>query len=272
MLLSKTIGALLVVFACNAAMAQELFVYTEPASNMPAKSFGIRITENINKGYGDNPTINTPLIPELMWGVNKNLMIHAEMFVGNGGRNFDLKGGAMYAKYRFYSNDQMYRHFRMAVYGRAAVNNGHIHMDMLQINGLNTGYQLGLVGTQLLHKTALSVNLYYEQATDNLGENLFPKSMANKAINYSLSVGRLILPQKYTGYKQMNMNLMCEIIGQQLLADNRQYLSLAPSVQFIFNSQTRIDLGYRYDLYNNMNTATTTGFLVRLEHLFFNVF
>lgn len=273
MSLSKTLSALLLVLVSNVCIAQELFVYTEPASNMPAKSFGIRLTDYINEGYSEGYTANTPFIPELMWGVSKNLMIHAEMFLGNNAATpFEVNGGALYAKYRFYSADQVYRHFRMAVYGRAAVNKGHVHMDALQINGQNTGYQLGWVGTQLLHKTALSLNLYYEQAIDNLNNNRFPETVGNKAINYSFSAGRLILPKKYTGYKQMNLNLMLEILGQHSLADSRQYLSAAPSVQFIFNSQTRIDIGYRYDLYNNTNTATNNGFIVRLEHLLFNLF
>lgn len=264
---------MLLVLASNASIAQELFVYTEPASNMPAKSLGIRLTDYINEGYGSGYTANAPFIPELMWGASKNLMIHAEMFMGNNNAApFEVKGGALYVKYRFYSSDQLYRHFRMAVYGRAAINNGHVHMDALQINGQNTGYQLGWVGTQLLHKTALSVNMYYEQATDNLDNNKFPETVGNKALTYSFSAGRLILPKKYTGYKQMNLNLMLEFLGQHSLADNRQYLSVAPSVQFIFNSQTRIDLGYRYDLYNNTKTATNNGFIVRVEHLLFNLF
>jgi hypothetical protein len=251
--------------------AQELFVYTEPSSNMPAKSVGIRLSKWLMDGSGGNKT-NYYFFPEVMWGATKRLMIHTEGYFSNSGKSFSAEGVGLYAKYRFYSNDKVYKHFRMAAFGRVTANNSIIQQEALAVNGYNTGYQLGLIGTQLLHKTALSATAYYERALDNAGSHEFPALYSDEAVNYTLSAGRLILPKTYVGYKQTNMNLMMELLGQTLIDNGKHYLDMAPSVQFIFNSQTRVDIGYKYELYSNMQRIATNGFLVRVEHLLYNVF
>jgi hypothetical protein len=49
-------------------------------------------------------------------------------------------------------------------------------------------------------------------------------------------------------------------------------VDLAPAVQFIFNSQTRLDIGYKVQLYSDMQRVAPNGFMIRVEHLLFNVF
>jgi len=254
------------------AYSQELFVYSEPASNMPAHSMGIRVSNwFMNETGAGTGRINFHTIPELMWGVNKNLMIHAEGFLSNRNKGLSAEGAALYAKYRLYSKDGMYRHFRMAAFGRISTNNASIHQEEIETNGHNSGYELGLIGTQLLHKTALSVTVAYEQATNNAGNNEFPAYQPNKAINYSLSAGHLFLPVKYSSYKQTNMNAMVEVIGQYHPEDGKSFLDIAPAIQFIFNSQTRVDIGYKFQLASAMTRTAPTGLLIRVEHLLFNV-
>lgn len=271
MLLYRLWLLLAVLCISGKVSAQELFVYTEPASNMPAKSVGIRAS-NWLMNDANAGKINYHFIPELMWGVNRSLMIHAEGFISNRTGGLTTEGGALYVKYRFFSRDKVYQHLRMAVFGRASTNNGDIHQQEIATNGHNTGYQAGLITTQLLHKTALSVTAYYEHALDNFGNNHeLPVSTATNAVNYSFSAGRLILPKKYIGYKQTNMNLMVEILGQSQPEQGRHYVDAAPSVQFIFNSQTRVDVGYRFELYSNMLRTAPNGFMIRAEHLLFNV-
>lgn len=250
--------------------AQELFSYSEPASNMAAKSAGLRLSNWIMDERETN-SINYHLIPELMWGVNKKLMVHAEGFISNRDGALGVEGGGLYAKYRFLSVDDVYRHFRMAGFVRGAVNNADIHQETIQVNGHNTGYQAGLVATQLLHKTALSVTGYYEQAYSNLGGNELPKQLPNSAVNYILSAGRLMLPVKYKSYKQTNVNVMAELIGQWLPESGQQAVDIAPSVQFIFFSQMRVDIGYRQELYSSMKRTAPNGLLLRWEYLLFNV-
>lgn len=249
---------------------QELFVYTEPASNMPAKSAGLRLTNWVMDETATT-RINYHFIPELMWGVNKNLMVHVEGYVSNRSEKLSPEGGAIYAKYRFFSYDNMYRHTRMAAFVRASTNNADIHQEEIATNGHNTGYQVGAIATQLLHKTALSSTVYYEKAMDNTGKgNEYPWWQADQAINYTLSAGRLILPTSYKSYKQTNLNVMLELWGQKLLGNGKSFLDIAPSVQLIFNSQTRLDIGYKHQLYSNMARTAPNGLLLRLEHLLFN--
>jgi hypothetical protein len=261
---------LLVCLLCNRLSAQELFVFTEPSSNMPAKSIGIRLS-NWFMDDDNLSHVRYHLLPEIMWGVNKCLMLHVEGYLSNSSGTFNGEGLGLYAKYRFYSNDKIYRHFRLAAFGRMATNNETVYQQEIATNGYNTGYQIGLIGTQLLHKTALSVTTYYERALNNPNGYEFPTALADKALNYSLSAGRLILPKIYKGYKQTNMNLMTELVGQTLIGNGKQFADLAISAQFIFNSQTRVDIGYKHELYSNMQRNLPNGLMLRVEHLLYNV-
>jgi hypothetical protein len=260
-----------IVISKGRAHGQELFVYTEPASNMPAKSLGIRMNNWLMQEQYSS-AINYHLIPELMWGVNKNLMLHAEGFVSNRNKGLAIEGGAFYAKYRFLSKDKVYRHFRMAAFTRLAFNNSDIHQEEIETNGHNSGFEGGIIATQLLHKQAISATVSYEHATNNAGGNELPPLQANKAINYTLSTGRLLLPKNYTNYNQMNLNVMVECLGQYLPENGKSFMDATASVQFIFNSQTRVDIGYKRELYSNMIRTAPNGFLIRIEHLLFNAF
>jgi hypothetical protein len=253
----------------NALPAQELFVFTEPASNMPSKSIGLRATNWLMYDKSAS-TLNYQLLPEVMWGANKNLMVHLDGFFTNQNGNFHAVGGGIYAKYRIYADDGMNRHFRLAAFGRVSLNNSAIFQQEIDLTRNNTGYALGLIATQLLHRQAVSVAFSFNQAYNNGEENKIPAGQADQALNISLSTGRLILPKRYTSYRQMNMNLMLELLGQHLLGAHENYLDLAPAVQFIFNSQTRLDLGYKFQLYSDMQRVAPNGFIIRFEHLLFN--
>ena len=261
---------LILVFLPFEAKAQELFVFTEPASNMPAKSIGIRASNWLMYNQS-NSTLNYQLIPEIMWGVNKNLMLHFDGFFTNQNGNFHAVGVGTYAKYRIYSADAVNRHFRMAAFGRISLNNSAIFQEEIDLTRNNTGYALGLSATQLLHKQAISAAFSFNQAYNNGSQNKFLSGQADQAINFSISTGRLILPKKYLNYKQTNLNLMVELMAQHLLGENENFLDLAPAVQFIFNSQTRLDIGYKFQLYSDMQRVAPNGFMIRFEHLLFNV-
>ncbi|HEX8332256.1 MAG TPA: hypothetical protein VF622_06515 [Segetibacter sp.] len=248
---------------------QELFVFTEPASNMPARALGLRVTNTFMK-ESETGNTNYHLLPELMWGVDKNLMLHLEGFISNRNKSLAAEGASVYGKYRFVSKDALHSHFRMAAYGRASINNSDIHQEEIETNGHNSGYEIGTIATQLLHKVALSASASYERAMDNGKENKFPTHHAKDAMNYTFSVGKLMLPKEYKNYRQTNLNLMAEVIAQRLNANGKYFIDIAPSVQFIFNSQTRIDLGYRKELTGNMLRTAPNGFMLRFEHMLFN--
>jgi len=265
---------LFVVFAFFISLsvsAQELFVFTEPASNMPGKSLGIRDMNAFM--FEKDGRLNYHNMPELMWGINKKLMVHVQGFISNrqeGG--LKAEGGSFYAKYRFLSKDDIQSHFRMAVYGRYSFNNADIHQQEIETMGHNTGYETGIIATQLLHKVAISSSLSYERALDNKPDYKFPATESNNAMNYTLSVGKLMLPKVYKDYKQTNMNLMLEFLGQRLNGNGKSYLDIAPSVQFIINSQARVDIGYRQELYSTMERTAPNGIVLKFEYTFFNVF
>ena len=129
---------------------------------------------------------------------------------------FETEGGSVYAKYRFFSKDALKKHFRMALYGRYSFNKADIHQQEIETMGHNTGFEAGFIATQLLHKVAVSSSLSYERALDNKPNYKFPITESNSAMNFTLSVGKLMLPKVYTSYKQVNVNLMLELLGQRL--------------------------------------------------------
>lgn len=252
------------------ASAQELFVVTEPASNMPTGSIGVRVAQALMKekfetGY------NYHLMPEIMWGANKNLMLHAAAFLSNRNKNLATEGGSVYAKYRFLSKDDVHQHFRMAAFGRASVNNSEIHQEEINTMGHNSGFETGIVATQLLNKVAISASSSFEKAMNNSQAYKFPVSQSNSATNYTLSFGRLMYPNKYKNFKQTNINLMMEFLGQTLNTNGKSFLDVVPSLQFIINSQARVDVAYVKEIYSNMLRTATNGLYLKLEYSFFNV-
>ncbi|MFT5715136.1 MAG: hypothetical protein ACI9WT_001712, partial [Flavobacterium sp.] len=62
-----------------------------------------------------------------------------------------------------------------------------------------------------------------------------------------------------------------EFLGQRLNGNGKSFLDVVPSIQFIVNSQARIDLAYKQELYTTMYRTAPNGFLLRLQYTFFNV-
>ena len=84
------------------AAAQELYVFSEPASNMPAHSLSAKLTyrspvSKYNNDYRQRIT------PELMFGLNKNWMLHlSSSFSDFYTPQLRWESVKTYAKYRFY--------------------------------------------------------------------------------------------------------------------------------------------------------------------------
>lgn len=254
------------------AKGQELFVFTEPASNMASHSFGGRLENHFMNDKYRNAN-SYMLMPELMWGASGKLMLHGSLFFSNMDGSFYSNGGSLFLKYRFLSIDEVHNHFRMALFGRYSVNNSHIHQYALDLNGRNSGYEGGIIATQLVNRVAISANTSAVHAMDNIrGEKFLFGNKLRNAINYSLSGGVLILPKEYTSYKQVNMNLMLEFLGQSNLHNGYSYIDMAPSMQFIFNSRLKIDIGYRFPVVKKLYRYTPNTGLFRLEYSIFNVY
>ena len=168
------------------ADAQELFVFTEPASNMAAKSIGLRLTNEDMLNSGS--TYRT--IPEVMVSFNKHLMMHGQAFLSDFDGNYRLEGGSVYAKYRFLSIDDSQRHFRASAFGRLSTSDRPTYTEDINLEGDNSGAQAGLVVTQLLHKLALSGSLSYIKAFDPQSRRLSGMPQPDQLISYSLSIDR----------------------------------------------------------------------------------
>ncbi|MES1224079.1 MAG: hypothetical protein ABUT20_51775, partial [Bacteroidota bacterium] len=82
--------------------------------------------------------------------------------------------------------------------------------------------------------------------------------------------GYLMFPRNYTDYRQTNMNLYVELTGQQTLDRSAYYWDLAPAIQFIFNSVSKVNIGYRFQLGGNLERMTTQSFLLSYEWTFLN--
>ncbi|MEY4834419.1 hypothetical protein [Flavobacterium sp.] len=255
---------------CQNIYSQELFVITDPASNVPANSLGVNVMQSLFKeemksGY------NYHFMPEVSYGLNKNIMFRASAFVSNRNSQLVTEGGSFYTKYRFYSTDDLNSHFRLAAYGRYSFNNADIHQEQIEILGHNSGFETGLIATKLIKKVAISSSISFEKALDNKPSYPFPDNIGDNATNYTLSFGKLMYPKKYTNYKQTNINLMVEFVGQTINENGKSYLDVMPAVQFIFNSQARLDFAYRQELVSSMIRSAPNGFYFNLYYTFFDL-
>ena len=249
------------------AHAQELYVNTEPASNMAAHSLGIRLE---NQGFNSGGLKNRTTL-EAMYGASGKLMLHGALYNSNfyqGNQRFE--GGSFYAKYRFLSIDTVQAHFRGAVFGKAAISRNPYNMQEIALEGDNSGVQGGVVFTQLLHKLALSGSASYLRGL-NSANDYGDITGAKNALAYTLSAGYLLLPKQYTSYNQVNLNLYAELLGKTNPGYAQSYLDIAPALQLIFNSVCRLDFSYRTPLYNNMQRNSANMYLIRFEYNFFNL-
>ena len=209
--------------------------------------------------------------PQVSFGVSK----HLEICVGNTISNMysyrpKLESANFYLKYRFLSIDGIHRHFRMAGYVEAAKTSSPFHFDEINLGGDKSGVEAGLIVTQLWNKLAVSgtvshtqiLNAYRWDKTNHAGLHSF------QSIQSNIATGYLLLPRNYTSYKQTNLNLYIELLTQKLLERNRFYIDLAPAIQFIFFSQTKLNIGYRFQLNSDMERMMRRSWLLSVETTF----
>ncbi len=245
----KGLGLFILVVLIFPASAQELYVYTEPASNMPSKSMGIRLNNfmmpmNRQAKTNSSATNFYRCNPEFMLGINKNWMLHFNIYASNMHQpNFKFEGGGFYLKNRFLSKDMFHRHLRLAAYLKGSINENKIRFNDMNLTGDNSGGAVGLIATQLLHKIALSITAGYIKTIDNAGNNLILSRNSN-SFNYSLSSGYLLLPKHYKSYKQTNLNVYVELLGKT--NGEEHYLDIARGLGSIVPDDERAWLEYRF--------------------------
>ena len=296
--MKKIIWFACVILLSTVTHAQELYVNTEPASNMASGSIGFRLLTKVYKMNYNNSFNSYRIEPEIMLGAGRRWMIHVAGYGSNMfQKKFKIEGGSLYAKYRFYSQDDVHEHFRMAAFSKISFinnpqqlqvenkklvpdgNGGYTEQlyttsykdDEFDIDGNNSGITAGIVATKLINKIAASASAGYGYRFNNLNDKVQPGQPLH-AINYTLSFGYLLLPKEYVSYNQTNVNLYVEMLGTAFPGKNKSYADIAPAIQFIFNSIARVDLSYRTQLTGNAQRLSNNYFMIRLEYNLLNIF
>ncbi|MES1223197.1 MAG: hypothetical protein ABUT20_47325, partial [Bacteroidota bacterium] len=252
----------------QAAASQELYVFSEPASNMPSNSLSAKLTyrspvSQSNTGYKQRYT------PELMFGVNKKWMLHlSSSFSDFYTAQVRWESVKTYAKCRFYSNDDIHQHFRMAAFGEASWSRNPFYYGDINLDGENSGIQAGIIATQLINKLAVSGTSSVIKVFASAVEHASYPDNSSTAFYYSLSAGYLLLPFNYSDYKQTNLNLYFETIGMKGLDKGGYMLDLAPALQLIFNSNFKVNLGARFQVTGDMVRVGEKNYFISLERTF----
>lgn len=294
----KRLLVIFLVAASQYTIAQELYVSTEPASNMAKGSIGLRLNSKLFKMNHDERFSSYRIEPEAMFGVNKRIMIHIAAYGSNMFRHsFRAEGASLYGKYRFFSQDEVHKHFRLAAYSKISViknpealvtasqhlvpdgNGGFVaHQDDLRIesrdidlDGNNSGIATGVVATKLVNKLALSASLGYTRRLKNPGYD-DEISLPVHAATYTASAGYLLFPREYMSYDQTNCNIYLEVTGQSFPGKKQSYVDVAPAIQFIFNSISRVDIVYHMQMAGNISRLSNNYFMLRLEYNLLNAF
>jgi hypothetical protein len=256
------------VFICQAG-AQELYPYADPASNVPAKSISMKLGAMYNRSiHADG--IGHRYMPELTYGINRNWMVRGGITFSNmHQKEFIFESVRVYGKYRFFSRDDVHKHFRMAAFATAAYSRNPLHHNELNLMGDHTGVNAGIVATQLLHKLALSASGSITEMFDKTRRNKALRSvLAYEAFNYTFSAGYLVLPRQYTDYKQTNLNLYVELIGARNINMTGYYTDLAPALQLIFNSKSKLNVIYRFQLAGDFQRMAKESVGISFERTF----
>lgn len=270
----KKIFLLMMITLPFAVGAQELYVFTEPASNMPSRSLSFKLTGR----YPDskyNSYWKQRYIPEVMIGINKNWMVHlAGALSDYYSLRIQPESVRGYVKYRFLSNDDVHRHFRMAAFAEGSYSRYEHLYDEFTLDGDLSGVQTGVIATQLISRLAVSATAAYMRGfSDKKGHSIHFEGPMLSMFNYSLSAGYLLLPKNYTDYKQTNLNLYLELLGSKSLDNHNMYMvDLAPAIQLIFNSTTKVNLGAKFQLTSNMVRVGERTYQVAIEHTILNAF
>jgi hypothetical protein len=278
----RLIFLLVVVLAGTIHMqltAQELYVFSDPASNVPAKSLSLK--------YGgkfmleSRPTSKVLIsrhMAEASIGVNKKFMLRPTLTFSDmyNDRGMQWESAGIYAKYRFLSTDAIHRHFRAAAYLKGVYSSNSLTYEELTGDGDQSVIQAGLIFTQLINKLAVSTTLSWTEVVDQERWLKYggTRLLGFRSFNYSISSGYLLFPKKYKSYEQTNFNLYLELMGSNSIDRKAYFVDLAPAMQLIVNSNTKINLGYRFQLTGNTfrmaNAAPSVSFSV--ERTFFNTF
>lgn len=269
---------LLLILLGSLLQAQELYVNSEPASNVPARSLSFKYGSKwLREKSPAHEHISSRHMLETSLGISKTLMVRSAITFGNmysayPDQQQKFESVSIYLKYRFLSIDDVHKHFRGSFYAKGLYSKNPLLYDELTIDGDQSAFQFGLITTQLIKKLAISASGSIHQVLD--GERFLkyggPRRFGYQAFNYSLSAGYLLLPRKYKSYDQTNFNLYLEVLGGKGIDRTYNFMDLAPAIQFIFKSSSKLNLGYRFQLDGNAYRMATSSAYISFEKTFLN--
>jgi hypothetical protein len=230
-------------------MSQELFIQTEPASNVPKGVLGVRL---FDETFKEQSILRNMFALRIMYGVlprltvmatatesnhhdvnfPANLAFHTHNGTQTTYSNGNFQHGAdypylfsgidVYAKFRVLTADGTHRHLRIALY--AEYSTAHVAHDETEptLLGDTRGYGGGFIATALQNHLAISLttgfiipNKYDGYAPDLAGGPLVPTELIyGRAVIYDLSFGYLLFPVHYQSYEKPNFNVYLEFMGK----------------------------------------------------------
>jgi hypothetical protein len=166
----------------------------------------------------------------------------------------------------------VHRHFRLAAFADGSYTRSPFLYGELNLDGDNSGIQGGLIATQLVDKLAVSGIASVIKVFAEKGEHTVHSENSTDAFSYSLSAGYLLFPFNYTSFKQTNLNLYIEVLGMKGISKKHYMVDIAPAIQLIFNSNLKINLGYRYQFRGNMLRVGERNLVLGVERTFLGAF
>ena len=262
----RIIFILLFLFNSIISNSQELYINTEPASLIPKGTKVVRLTNSNIFLSGSNimgGISNAFLVtPSLAYGLSKKIMVSGSFQFANKPfeqdmmPNFGFNGFKIYSKQRILSTDKEKYHTRLSSFIKFSYHEDKFMKDNIDLELQDTGFEFGLIGTQLINKLAISITSAFTRVS-----NIDVKSTQGSTVKWqttnlstsknSISAGYLLFPRKYKSYKQTNFNLYLEYITNTILTKdfpnnyNKFSSTLAPGIQFILLSRSRLDFSYK---------------------------
>tara|TARA_Y100001954_G_scaffold54207_1_gene58071 strand:- start:3325 stop:3945 length:621 start_codon:yes stop_codon:yes gene_type:complete len=190
-------------------------------------------------------------------------------------KNFAFNGFKLYSKQRIISTDKNKYHTRLssfikyANHGKWYAPNYKYLKNNYDLDFQDSGLEVGLIATQLINKLAVSVTSGFGIISNRTSDGSYDDKNFNSFHN-SISAGYLLFPRKYKSYKQTNLNVYLEYLTSTILSKEhpviyKKFMStLAPGIQFIIMSRSRLDFGYKIRSKNSPNE-----FLVKLTYILY---
>ncbi len=269
---------LIFLFLYNNSYSQELYINTEAASLIPKGTKVIRFNYSnifLNQTNEKESVKNALLFtPSLAYGLSKKIMISGSFQFSNKpyekdlGTNFGFNGFKLYSKQRIFTTDKQKNHTRLSSFVKYSFHKEKFMKSNIDLELQDNGFEFGLIGTQLIKKLAISITSAYTRVNDiyDKSNNLFRLG----TLKNSISAGYLVFPRKYKSYKQTNFNIYLEYITNTITNKsfperfNKFSSTLAPGIQFIILSRSRLDFSYKI-----RQGDTENEFLIKLTYIIY---